>query len=391
MPPGTRRSESHEDYYVTFHCGVEAPFKVPVNHVGPTTIGQGFPSTHAAVGGKTKRGPMVFLHPSQASDLLLPFDTYSPTWDLGGFANLKSALIADAWDVYLPAYPLDWSVNGVSYFGNVYNDVVNDAGNGARLKATLIEWWDHLREYLEGIYGAGVPILLGGFSLGAWATLTIAKSGNNPPVGYIAHCPATVWENIFAFAAPYTNLTGINFSGMDLSATYLNTVSIPGIVGYSDNDATVGWTNTAADAHWQGVSIASVTLGGSTTVTASAFTKVAPGMTATVASGSGTLQAGTTVVSVSGGNCVLSHAPLTTGTATLLFGGPLSNTSQMIAAAITAGKPVTGYQAVTDTRNGSYNAGTMAYPNGHLILPADGTQYASWVASTIDSLCPIAY
>lgn len=80
-----------------------------------------------------------------------------------------------------------------------------------------------------------------------------------------------------------------------------------------------GWSSRAAGALVAPFTIVSVTLGATATVTASAFPGVVPGQVVTVSSGTGTLAANTTVVSVSGGNCVLSAAPLTTGTATLSF------------------------------------------------------------------------
>jgi hypothetical protein len=74
--------------------------------------------------------------------------------------------------------------------------------------------------------------------------------------------------------------------------------------------------------------VASVTLGASTTVTASSFPGVVPGQVVTVSSGTGTLTVNTYVISVSGGNCVLNQAPATTGTATLSFStGPISGPS----------------------------------------------------------------
>lgn len=82
---------------------------------------------------------------------------------------------------------------------------------------------------------------------------------------------------------------------------------------------TGAWGARGSGAAPAAFNIASVTLGATTTITASAFTGVVPGQIVTVASGSGSLAANTYVVSVSGTSCVLNAAPTGTGIATLSF------------------------------------------------------------------------
>jgi hypothetical protein len=327
------------------------------------------------------------LHYSQFTDLTRPL-TVPNTIGLN-IAPLQTSLNADGWIFAFPAYIADWSVNGaISTAANINGDASNDAGHGSRFQTSLLLWWDHMLAYLASLYGPNRPIIVGGFSFGGFSALTVAIGRPSTIVGYVSHYPVTVWSNTYIIT---TNFRGSNTTGLDLSTTCLNAVTVPGIVAYSDNDATCGWTNNTADANWQSLSVASVTLGATTTVTAASFPNVLPGMDVKVTGGTGTLSAGTWVVAVSGGNCVLNQAPATTGTATLNFSGPVATTAQFITAAQGASQPVTLYQGTTDTRNPNYNAGSEAYPNGHLWLTTDSTQYCTtpptttgWVNTTLD-------
>ena len=130
-----------------------------------------------------------------------------------------------------------------------------------------------------------------------------------------------------------------------------------------------GWSTLGAGQTPPNVSVSSVTLStSSTTVTASAFTGIVPGMTVTVSSGTGTLAANTYVVSVSGGNCVLSAAPTGNGTATLSFANTLiqgagpagSSTGWQISASQAIGDGVTATGGAITVASVTLTSGSTA-------------------------------
>jgi hypothetical protein len=215
------------------HCSSDqngGTSQIPVSQCGADTV----TISDATGGAGHRRGILVWLHPSFTTDLPRPYTVVPSASTLEASAN------ADGWIFAFPAYTFDWSVRGAtSTSANISNDCANDSGHGSRLQTTLLWWWDHMVNYLASVYGPNRPTILGGFSLGAWAALTIAINRPGTLVGYIAHCPATIWSNItfgnVAFPA--------NTSGMDLSATCLNAVTIPGIVGWSNTDGVAGYTN----------------------------------------------------------------------------------------------------------------------------------------------------
>jgi hypothetical protein len=221
---------------VDTHCLPTGPpvaaAQVPVTPVnsGNTTI------VDATGGAGHRRGIFVFLHASTRTDLVRPY----PVTNIIGeaYATFQASLNADGWIFVFPVTTFDSSVNGAAYtISNQENDCAADAGNGSRQLNTVLLWWDHMTNYLAGLYGAGRPTLVGGFSLGAWMATAIALGRTSSLVGWIAHCQATVWSNL--------NTVGLNFpantSGMDLSATALNSITIPGIIGWDKADGTVGW------------------------------------------------------------------------------------------------------------------------------------------------------
>jgi pimeloyl-ACP methyl ester carboxylesterase len=220
------------------HClpsGSLGTDQMPVTQVGPDTVTI-TDSTHAPVGGFTRRGICVFMHSAQTSDGPLPLTFLSNIGE--NFATVQASLNADGWIFVYPAYPGDFSIAAVAQISNLYNDCANDPGHGSRYVATLAAWWDHLTGYLASVYGAGRPIMVTGFSLGGHAALEIAINRPSSIVGYFAHCPPTIWSNL---TIQGLNWAGINTTGMDLSATALNTVTVPGQVGYSKTDGTAGW------------------------------------------------------------------------------------------------------------------------------------------------------
>jgi hypothetical protein len=241
---------------VDTHClptGSLGTNQIAVNQVGADTV------TTIDPGAGNRRGICVFMHPSTNSDGSLPYSIPNGIGD--NIATLSSSMTAapsgsaGGWVFTYPAYPMDWSVNGVGYFGNLYNDVANDSGHGARFVTTLGLWMDHMVTYLNAIYGPGHPVILGGFSLGAYAAVSLAL--NNSPsgmkwnlAGYFAHCLPTIWEDITIFAG--YNLASLTWTGMDLGVNALNSVTIPGVIGYSNSDGYVGWTNNSSQSGYVG-------------------------------------------------------------------------------------------------------------------------------------------
>lgn len=222
------------------HCPVPPlnPGQIPPSNCSASTV------TISDPGVGNRRGICVFIHPSQNSDLPLPLSV--PNIVGNNITTFEISMVADGWVFAYPAWPIDWSVKGVSYFGNVYNDVANDAGHGSQFNNTLLLWWDHMLAYLTSLYGSGKPIIIAGFSAGAWAALAIAIGRASSLVGFIAHCPVTLWENITFFNPPYNNSL-LTWTGMDLSTTCLTSpaISIPGIIGYSTTDGVAGYSSSS--------------------------------------------------------------------------------------------------------------------------------------------------
>jgi hypothetical protein len=161
----------------------------------------------------------------------------------------------------------------------------------------------------------------------------------------------------------------------------------PGLV-LCNGPGGLAWSSTSTSGAFGVVAartVASVTLGATATVTATSFPGVAPGQVVTVSSGTGTLTAGTYVVSVSGTNCVLNQAPATTGTATLSFDttpiqGPsvigqrtswnLATTGNAIGDGVTStGGAITGAFSTIAGTNVLYSTGAVSnIRNGMLIV-----------------------
>jgi hypothetical protein len=264
-------------------------------------------------GAGLRRGIVVFLHPSQASDLPIPFTVPNSTGL--NFGDLFTPLVADGWLCMYPVCPQDFSIQGVEYFGNVYNDVKNDPTNGAFLKARFLIWWELFLHYLARKYGPGRPIIVGGFSFGAFVAMNIVVGHSSSIIGYFLHCLPTLFEYITAFGPSY-NPSLVNWTNFDYSTTALTSptsITTPGIIGWSDSDDDVGYSLTPVN--------------------------------------SGQVQ---------------------------------SNAIAIIAAAQAASLPVTSYQAASSSGGST----PVAYPNGHLFLPNDGTEYSNWIKSTFDASYP---
>lgn len=232
------------------HCPSDRAETLPqtqftVNHVGATTC-----LTSGDPGPGLRRGVVCFMHPSQASDLPMPFNGLG--WGIfGSFDNVfTDAAVADGWVVDLPAYPADWSIDGVGHIQNFYNSIIADPGVGLAVIAAYVTWWDHYNLYLQDRFGVIPPVVIGGFSMGAWTSAVIAANAvNNPPVGLFCHALPTIWEAIAAGPAE-VGASGLApppaGSNANLGPHALDLLTMPMIVGYSNTDNTVGWSLSGA-------------------------------------------------------------------------------------------------------------------------------------------------
>ena len=223
---------------MTTHCasvaaGTLSAGQIPCNSVSPSTV-----TTSDAVGGAgTRRGVVCFLHPTQNSDLKMPFAVPN---NIGtNFQSLQTSVNSDSWVFDYPAYPVDWSVGGVGTFPSLYNMTNADSGHGTALVNVLMTWWDHYLAYLRSRYNLAPKVVVGGFSMGAWLSFLIAINRTSTILGMFAHCPPTIWANV---AISGLNMSAVNWTGMNLSTTCLSTVMLPTLVGYSTTDGVVGYS-----------------------------------------------------------------------------------------------------------------------------------------------------
>lgn len=228
----------------TTHCPSDRaetllPSQFVPNHVGAATCG-----TLGDPGEGNRRGVVCMMHPSQASDLPLP---PLVDWDLfGAFSNFfTNAAVADGWVVDVPAYPADWSIDRAGHIQNFVNAIVADpVGNGQLIIEAYLDWWDHYNLYLQDRFGFVPPVVLGGFSMGSWATAVIAANAQtNAPVGAFMHALPTLWENISLNGVSFS---GVNVSVVDIGAHIFDAATIPLIIGYSQTDNIVGWNLSGA-------------------------------------------------------------------------------------------------------------------------------------------------
>ena len=198
--------------------------------------------------GTLRRGVCVMFHGLYLTAQAVPVppalvDAYGPfgsVYSLTQAANLAN----DGWVVLNVPAPED-AYNGVPGTG-VYNDVAADVNNGGRWVQTNLHAWDHVYQYIQNTYG-NWPIMVVGNSLGGWRALQIAINRTTQIVGYVSSEPATIFETVGLTYTTPNDFAVINWSGANIGPTALNTISIPGMVGYSTVDTAVGWgLNTTA-------------------------------------------------------------------------------------------------------------------------------------------------
>jgi hypothetical protein len=108
---------------------------------------------------------------------------------------------------------------------------------------TTFLWWDHVVAYIQQVYG-NVPIIPYGQSWGAWHTIQIAIGRTSTISAYMAFEPACILENALYLFTGGALFYTIDCSGVYISPTALNSIILPGIVGYGLADEAVGYGAT---------------------------------------------------------------------------------------------------------------------------------------------------
>jgi hypothetical protein len=153
-------------------------------------------------------------------------------------STMMTQFINDGWLYLNVPYPEDYYVSlGVQ---GIYNDITNDSGHGSRYLTMTLHWWDHIVLYIKSTYG-NWPIVAYGGSWGGWHALQIAANRQSTLAAYCPHEPATILSNANTLFTTPVNFTAVNTTGLDITTTHLNAVTIPGIVTYGTNDEAVGY------------------------------------------------------------------------------------------------------------------------------------------------------
>jgi hypothetical protein len=345
---------------------------VPTHCSGPFGTGQlvvpAVPGSFGILdpGAGNRRGIIVVLHGGiGTSPGTVPQPTPSDTLSLD--------LQGDGWIVFQPAAPEDYVFTpGPSYMGALYNDVSNDAGHGSRYQATYLEQWDHLIDYFRRTYGGTRPVGVWGGSDGGWKALVTAV--NRSVIGYLSAIPACLWENIGPIWTGNGVFSNLSWTGMDLNATYMNAVTVPGIIQYGTSDNAVGWAATTVAAGSNGVAVSTFAGAGTLNVAASTNMVVGPRVQVTGLTG-GT---GSAIIAFTGtGSGTLTGCTTVAGSGTLNTNNPVTQnwTDQIITNAVNAGQPV--------TRRG--------VAQGHVFTSTDAAAFFSWVQANLDPSYPVSF
>jgi hypothetical protein len=157
--------------------------------------------------------------------------------------TLCNTIAATGWDVMCPFTPGNaWSPNGA--LGLLYFDVNTDSGHGTRALATYLAWWDTLYLALRRTVSATLPIVPAGFSLNGFLTLLIAANRASDIAGYVAHHPSSVLSDINPDVTPGYTFSTLNSTGINVGASALNSVAVPGLLGWGSADSIIDYPNS---------------------------------------------------------------------------------------------------------------------------------------------------
>lgn len=228
----------------TSHCpsdraGTMLDGQFAPNHVGAATV----TTSDVPQGAGNRRGVVCWLHGTQASDQPMPMPV--PQIIVGFFQSMQTACNNDGWVFDYPAHLFSWSVDGIGALGNFYNAVNTDPAHGQLCINAYLAWWDHYLDYVLDRYGSNVPILVGGHSFGAFVSALICFNRANTIVGAIMHQLPTLWASIAggSFVSPSgtLNMTIPNWSAVNIGVHAFDSVTVPTIMGYAENDGITGW------------------------------------------------------------------------------------------------------------------------------------------------------
>lgn len=219
------------------HCVPNPPFPswgIPTPRVDASTV-----TIQDSISAGQHRGIAVFLHETTIKwPIAIPANNIALQ-----IQALSTALQADGWAFAWPALPMDFPPTASDQTPTndqwMANAAASDPAHGALYYAQIGLWWDHLMTYLAGIYGTGRPILVIGYSLGAYHAAVVAATRTSTVVGAVMHCLPTIWSNITAFAG--SNWGSVDWSGMNLGQHHLDSISIPTVIGTSTADTVVGY------------------------------------------------------------------------------------------------------------------------------------------------------
>lgn len=186
----------------------------------------------------TVDGVVVMLHSGvtviPVVPSLLAYQVLAP-----GLYALANNLVAANWAVLWPSYPEEGQGNVVPIQALINDLESATSSSGQQLATTTGNWWDDVLTCC-GRRWPGKKIAVAGWSEGAFMALKTAALRPGQVIGGIAHEPATIWGNVVD--APF-NFTGVSSPNYDLSATALDAVTEPFLVGYGTNDMTVGYSS----------------------------------------------------------------------------------------------------------------------------------------------------
>jgi dienelactone hydrolase len=189
--------------------------------------------------GGNKRGVVVLLHglseTGEPSVLPPPLIDYPGPWV---FLTLAQELQNDGWVVAFPQEVAD-PANTDSQGQAIQIDIANDAGNGARLLAANLHWWDHVVEWIADAYGPW-PIVVVGGSWGGWIALEVAINRAATLTGYCAHHPVSNPSLLNPSVVP-GDWSDLDTTGMNVGPDGLDGVHIPGLLGWGTADTIIDY------------------------------------------------------------------------------------------------------------------------------------------------------
>jgi hypothetical protein len=149
------------------------------------------------------------------------------------FATLQAALVANGWVAVTPCKPSTCLpvIEGVALVNEVNADT---SGKGLRMLTMYQHWFEHLLEWVGRTY-PGWPVIVTGVSLGGWLAIRLAQSQPASILAYAAEKPIAVWS-----ALPF-GVMPADTSGADLTTHSLDALTMPGFIGWSTTDTTVGF------------------------------------------------------------------------------------------------------------------------------------------------------